>query len=128
MLSPDQQSVLLIYHGKLHRWLQPGGHVDPDDPDVVAAARREVLEETGMADIHIHQEGIFDVDIHEIPPLKNDPPHEHFDVRFLFRATSTIIEAGSDAKDARWTLFKDVNEDESDRSVMRAMEKLLARI
>ncbi len=39
--------VLLHYHRKLGRWLPPGGHIEdnelPDD-----AARREVLEETGV--------------------------------------------------------------------------------
>jgi 8-oxo-dGTP pyrophosphatase MutT (NUDIX family) len=39
--------VLLHYHRRLRRWLPPGGHVEdnelPDD-----AARREVLEETGV--------------------------------------------------------------------------------
>jgi 8-oxo-dGTP pyrophosphatase MutT (NUDIX family) len=39
--------VLLHYHRKLGKWLPPGGHIEdselPDD-----AARREVLEETGI--------------------------------------------------------------------------------
>jgi 8-oxo-dGTP pyrophosphatase MutT (NUDIX family) len=39
--------VLLHYHRKLGKWLPPGGHIEdnelPDD-----AARREVLEETGL--------------------------------------------------------------------------------
>ena len=45
--------VLLHYHRKLGRWLPPGGHIEdnelPDD-----AARREVLEETG---VHIRLTG-----------------------------------------------------------------------
>jgi 8-oxo-dGTP pyrophosphatase MutT (NUDIX family) len=40
--------VLLILHGKLGRWLQPGGHVDPSDSSVWVAAQREVREETGL--------------------------------------------------------------------------------
>jgi 8-oxo-dGTP pyrophosphatase MutT (NUDIX family) len=40
--------VLLHWHTKLGRWLPPGGHIEPDElPD--DAARREVLEETGVA-------------------------------------------------------------------------------
>jgi 8-oxo-dGTP pyrophosphatase MutT (NUDIX family) len=39
--------VLLHFHRKLGRWLPPGGHIEPHElPD--AAARREVLEETGV--------------------------------------------------------------------------------
>jgi 8-oxo-dGTP pyrophosphatase MutT (NUDIX family) len=40
--------VLLHFHEKLHRWLPPGGHIEPNElPD--EAAVREVLEETGVA-------------------------------------------------------------------------------
>jgi ADP-ribose pyrophosphatase YjhB (NUDIX family) len=43
----QSRRVLLHYHRKLSRWLPPGGHIEdnelPDD-----AARREVLEETGV--------------------------------------------------------------------------------
>ena len=39
--------VLLHYHRKLRRWLPPGGHIEDNElPD--EAARREVLEETGV--------------------------------------------------------------------------------
>ena len=39
--------VLLHRHAKLDRWLPPGGHIEPHElPD--DAARREVLEETGV--------------------------------------------------------------------------------
>src|SRR5437762_10909961 len=31
VLSPDYDEVLLIFHKKLGRWLQPGGHVDAGD-------------------------------------------------------------------------------------------------
>jgi len=40
--------VLLHRHARLGRWLPPGGHIEPNElPD--DAARREVLEETGVA-------------------------------------------------------------------------------
>lgn len=55
---PDTTSVLCIVDGKLivldeeqpnsgKRRSFPGGRVDPPDPDIIAAAKREVLEETG---------------------------------------------------------------------------------
>src|SRR6202008_1440543 len=48
VLDPAHARLLLILHSKLGRWLQPGGHVESDDASVVSAARREVLEETGL--------------------------------------------------------------------------------
>jgi 8-oxo-dGTP pyrophosphatase MutT (NUDIX family) len=125
VLSPDEQSLLLIFHGKLHRWLQPGGHVEPGDLDIVATARREVSEEVGLDDLALLGGGApFDLDIHAIPARKADPQHEHFDVRFLFRASSWQVRAASDAVDVRWVPLGEVGQLESDTSVLRAVAKL----
>lgn len=126
VLSPDGQDVLLILHGKLGLWLQPGGHVDPEDEDIFAAARREVLEETGLSALSWPQgqPALFDLDIHLIPARKGEPDHEHFDVRVLFQAQTRDFTVGSDAKDARWLPLQDVNLEISDESVMRAIRKL----
>jgi 8-oxo-dGTP pyrophosphatase MutT (NUDIX family) len=125
VLSPDGRSLLLIHHRKLNRWLQPGGHVERADTDIAAAARRELQEEVGLAQLPIEGAAIFDLDVHAIPALGREPAHEHFDVRFLFRASSFGLQAGSDARAARWVPLSQINEVESDRSVMRAVDKLL---
>jgi 8-oxo-dGTP pyrophosphatase MutT (NUDIX family) len=125
VLSPDGRALLLIHHRKLNRWLQPGGHVERADTDIVAAAQRELSEEVGLAPLPIEGNGIFDLDVHALPPLGRDPAHEHFDVRFLFRAPTFQLQAGSDARAARWVPLSQINEVESDRSVMRAVDKLL---
>lgn len=78
--------VLLIFHPKLQRWLQPGGHIDPTDSNPIETARREVLEETGLDDLQLIHEGLIDFDIHDIPAFGVEPAHQHFDLRFLFRA------------------------------------------
>ena len=124
VLSPDGASVLLILHGKLHRWLQPGGHIDPEDLDVLAAARREVAEEVGITELEQVGAGLFDVDVHVIPARKQEPDHEHHDLRFLFRAPSLEAVAGSDAKAAKWVPLSEVANIESDQSVMRAVAKI----
>lgn len=124
VVSPDGKSLLLIYHSKLHRWLQPGGHVEAEDADLFAAAAREVLEEVGMNVGPPTVAGIFDVDIHPIPARKDEPLHEHFDVRFLYRATSLEIAASSDASDAKWVPIDEINARDADASVMRVVAKL----
>jgi len=87
VMAEDGSVVLLLHHVKLHRWLQPGGHGEPGETRGEQVASREVLEETGLAPrLHADAPRPFDVDIHEIPARKLDPPHEHLDLRYLFTA------------------------------------------
>ncbi len=44
IVDPARTQVLLLHHGKLNRWLQPGGHWE-EDPDLLSAALREAREE-----------------------------------------------------------------------------------
>jgi 8-oxo-dGTP pyrophosphatase MutT (NUDIX family) len=130
VLDPSRTSLLLILHGKLLKWLQPGGHVDPEDRDVLESARREVFEEVAVATLSQVGDGLFDLDVHPIPARGDQPAHEHFDVRFLFEAKDTHFAAGSDARDAHWVpieqLLREGTQSEyaSDESVLRAVRKL----
>ena len=102
VVSPDRSQVLLLHHKKLDRWLQPGGHCD-GETDTVMTARREVEEETGLAEIKMVSDRIFDVDIHTIPARKDDPEHEHFDVRYLFELDPEIdVPGNSESKAITW--------------------------
>ncbi|MCB9741008.1 MAG: NUDIX hydrolase [Alphaproteobacteria bacterium] len=129
VVSPERDGVLLIHHRKLGLWLQPGGHFDPEDESVLSAARREIAEETGLRDLPLAVEGLLDVDIHEIPPLKADPAHLHLDLRFAFQAQSRDFQADlAEVKGARWFDFDEVSYAWSDASVMRAVGKLRERM
>jgi 8-oxo-dGTP pyrophosphatase MutT (NUDIX family) len=127
IVSPEGDALLLIHHRKLGRWLQPGGHVEADDADLLAAARRECAEEVELPDLPLHPAvpGIFDLDVHRIPPHGDSPAHEHFDVRFLFCAPSRAFGVGDEVADGRWAPLDQVVEDPaSDPSVLRALRKL----
>ncbi len=85
---PEDSAFLLVWHRKLARWLQPGGHLEESDPSVFAAAVREAREETGLERFTSPLgEGFLDVDVHPIPAHGPDPAHFHFDARFLFLVT-----------------------------------------
>jgi 8-oxo-dGTP pyrophosphatase MutT (NUDIX family) len=120
--SPDRSALLLVLHGKLHRWLQPGGHFDPGEDDPIVAARREVLEEVGV--VADGEQELFDVDVHVIPARGLDPEHRHYDLRVLLHARDWNFRAGSDAREAKWVPLDAIGEAESDESVMRAVRKL----
>jgi 8-oxo-dGTP pyrophosphatase MutT (NUDIX family) len=131
VIDPARERLLLILHAKLGRWLQPGGHFERDDASVIEAARREVLEETGLEVRTDSAVRLLDVDVHEIPARGEMPAHEHFDVRFAFEAAHTDARAGSDAKQARWVSIAELLSGRphlpTDESVMRAVRKLTTR-
>jgi 8-oxo-dGTP pyrophosphatase MutT (NUDIX family) len=125
ILSPDRKSLLLIHHMKLDRWMQPGGHIEADDADVLAAARREVEEEVGLpANLPLFQPGLFDLDIHPIPARGAEPQHEHFDVRYLFVANNSEARSGDGVKDWKWVPLPEVGQVTDDESVRRVALKL----
>ncbi|MET0412895.1 MAG: NUDIX domain-containing protein [Polyangiaceae bacterium] len=124
VLSPERDALLLILHKKLGLWLQPGGHIEPSDVTLAAAARREVAEEVGAELEPALQDPLFDIDIHTIPPFRDKPAHEHFDVRFCFQARSRLFSASDEVVRAQWVPLSRLVEVTSDRSVLRAATKL----
>jgi 8-oxo-dGTP pyrophosphatase MutT (NUDIX family) len=48
VLSPDGLLTCLVLHRRLRVWVQPGGHLEPEDMTLALAAAREVEEETGL--------------------------------------------------------------------------------
>ena len=102
VVNTSRTQALLLHHGKLGRWLQPGGHME-DDANVLETALREAREETGMTRLQPVSDNIFDVDIHYIPPRKGEAGHLHYDIRFLLCvADDTRPVVSSESRDVRW--------------------------
>lgn len=118
VVSPDGSSLLLIHHRRLGRWLQPGGHIDPEDPSPIVAAAREVEEETGVVTEAVIAD-LIDLDIHRIPPRDPEPVHEHFDLRFAFRALAADLTVDDEVRDAVWVRWDDLASYDVDESVFR---------
>ncbi len=116
-------SALLLHHGKLNKWLQPGGHIE-DDADILSASIREAREETGI-DVNPHSEKIFDVDIHEIPARPNEPAHFHYDIRFLLIADiAAPLLVSSESKDLAWVELNEIEKLTQEESVLRMVRKI----
>lgn len=114
--------TLMVWHTKLERWLQPGGHVEPDDPGAYEASMREAFEETGYeVGASALGRAILDVDVHRIPERKTEPSHLHLDIRYLFEAGARVREG--DHK-VRWVTRAEVSGLGLDHAATRALDKV----
>ncbi|WP_327250937.1 NUDIX hydrolase [Streptomyces sp. NBC_01244] len=82
--------VLFILNRPLDKWLLPGGHLEPTDASLHAAAVRELVEETGIPqsaiDAELNQRRPLDIGLYHIPAnsRKEEPAHWHADFCFGF--------------------------------------------
>jgi 8-oxo-dGTP pyrophosphatase MutT (NUDIX family) len=107
----------LVSHVKLERLLQPGGHVEPTDISLEAAALREAPEETRLELVfHPTAPRPFDLDIHRIPARGAEPEHFHLDVRYL------LVGRGDPCAGAAWYVLGEAG----DESVARLARKAAA--
>lgn len=125
VLAPERSRLVLVHHVQLGMWVQPGGHVDPEDADVLAAAEREIYEETGLDGLARLGDGLFDVDVHVIPARPTAPSHRHFDLRFLFAATGEALRVSLESFDVQWVTLSEMETMGTDASVRRASRKLV---
>jgi len=122
---PSGDAVLLVSHRKLGGWLQPGGHVDPDDRSVFDAAVREVREETGVDRPGAPcGDAILDLDVHPIPAFGEEPAHVHYDARFLLISADSSRPAGG----AAWFPVDAISGLDRDGSLERAVRKAISRL
>jgi 8-oxo-dGTP pyrophosphatase MutT (NUDIX family) len=125
VLAPDGERLLLVHHRRLNRWLLPGGHVEPDDPDIADAARREVVEETGA--ILTPASAFIGADVHGIPGRKHEPYHLHHDLLFHFRATAEALQVSEESHAVAWCAPSEFDRYDVPGNVRRAYQRLLAR-
>ena len=116
----------MTHHKKLNMWLQLGGHAD-GDKNLINVALRESKEESGFSNFKLLSEEIFDLDIHEIEPMNDDPGHLHYDVRFLLEADpikSKII-VSDESHDVKWIPLSEVNNYNTEDSIRRMVAKTI---
>jgi 8-oxo-dGTP pyrophosphatase MutT (NUDIX family) len=100
--------VLLVHHRLLGIWLFPGGHLEPDDGSLAAAARRELVEEAGIepaAHAANSDAVLLHVGIHPIPanPARDEPAHVHADFRYLVPVDDQAVTLqAEEVTDWRW--------------------------
>jgi 8-oxo-dGTP pyrophosphatase MutT (NUDIX family) len=127
VLTADGSRVLLLHHAKLRRWLQPGGHAEAGETAGEQVALREALEETGLQNLALHPGAPrpLDVDVHDIPARKDEPAHEHLDLRYLVVADAgePLRPAEGETRQLRWFLWDELQALDLDHGLRRALAK-----
>jgi 8-oxo-dGTP pyrophosphatase MutT (NUDIX family) len=129
-LVTDGTRVALVFHRKLARWLQPGGHAEPEDGgDLSVTALREAREETGLpVRLHPTARRPLDVDVHAIPARADAAAHLHLDVRFLAvaEASAPLVKEAAEIAEVRWFTLEEALEEADDASLRRLLHKAAA--
>jgi 8-oxo-dGTP pyrophosphatase MutT (NUDIX family) len=127
VLSADFSQVLLLFHPKLTRWLQPGGHAEAGERTGEHVALREAREETGIHGLSLHPQAPrpLDVDVHDIPARPTEPAHQHLDLRYLVQAPAgaRIAPAEGETLRIRWFGWNELDDLGLDHGLKRALRK-----
>ncbi|GAB4190583.1 MAG: hypothetical protein Tsb0015_11940 [Simkaniaceae bacterium] len=135
-----QEQVLLLFHPKLGKWLPPGGHVEENETPA-EAAKREVLEETGLEIEFILDENIWIKRwnaasfprpylclLEEIPAYKNQPAHQHMDFIYLARPKSSIKLCPEENHTLQWFTMEEMEKLKDDEEIFVETKQVLQNI
>ncbi len=132
--SKAEKKILLLEHKALKKFLQPGGHAELLDNEIIDTAKREIKEETGLQDLELVNIAInknipLDINTHFIPKneKKKEDGHYHHDFRYLF-----IVDKIDDVKidfcesnGYKWINMNDIRNSENFKGVVEKILKLL---
>lgn len=126
VVDMQENKGLLNHHKFLDLWLCFGGHAD-GNPDLYDVAYRETIEESGLKKVKAYSTEIFDLDIHDIPErqAKNEPPHQHYDILWLFEASiHDPIEISHESCAVQWMSVEEAkNISGCDTRMLRILDK-----
>lgn len=127
IINASGTHLLLGFHRKLGKWLQMGGHGEPDEIDPATVAMREAFEESGIEGLTINSNAPapLDLDVHTIPARGDVPEHLHLDIRYLVDAPpdARLARQEEEQEELRWFSWAECERLNLDESLVRLIRK-----
>lgn len=127
VVDHNKTYALLNHHRKHGLWIQFGGHSD-GIPDPIITAIRESKEESGLSTLAQISglEGIFDIDVHQIPANTKMPAHIHYDIRILLVADrNEPVMKSAESHDLKWVRLEDIRRYNTEQAFSRMIRKVI---
>ncbi len=110
LLDDAGTHALLTLHPRLGRWVQLGGHCEHGDTDILAAAQREAVEESGVDGLSVEPE-LAAIHVHPVT-CSLGVPTRHLDLQFVAHAPAGAqITVSDESLDLRWWDLNDPPKD-----------------
>lgn len=136
VMAKREKLFALVYHNEFKIYIYPGGHITEDDINPLEAAKREVIEETGLKNLKVvsvtdNELVPFDIDIHHISYNEKLalPEHYHFDFRYFFIVDhmSDLVIDESESSGYKWVTFEELAKNSHYEKCIKKIEELMKK-
>lgn len=128
-----KDKVVMIHHNIYNSWSWVGGHAD-GEKDLLAVAMKELMEETGVKNIHPVSPDIFSLDVLTVLGHTKRgnyvSPHLHLSVAFLIEAdeSDSLIVKDDENSGVKWIPLDEINVYSTELHMHKVYEKLISKI
>lgn len=133
VMNRARTHVLMIHHNIYNAWGWTGGHADGEE-DFLAVAQREIVEETGVADVTALSRQMVSLDVLPVHGHTKKgvyiTPHLHFNVTYAFEAADDAVLTVNEEENSgvAWIAVEDIATMCNEPHMIPIYEKIVVRV